>query len=86
MSFLAGIAQVLLFLILLKLSHIVYWNVKKTYYIHPWLSETVIAILLVVLFHYFSSVWALVIMTSVALGVIRGDQEETKSSSTRQLL
>lgn len=86
MTFLAGIGQVIVFLILLKLSHIAFWNLKKSFYVHPWLLETVIAIALVVLFHFLSSVWALVIASAIALGVIRGDQEETKPASNRQLL
>ncbi len=86
MTFLAGIGQVIVFLILLKLSQIVFWNLKKSFYIHPWLLETVVAVVLVVLFHFLSSIWALVILTSAALGVIRGDQEETKPASSRQLL
>ncbi|MFC4766431.1 hypothetical protein [Effusibacillus consociatus] len=84
MSFLAAMLQVLVFLILLKASHILYWNLRKSYYIHPWLLETCIAVVLVALFHFVTSVWVLVIVSSIVLGLIRGDQE-SKSVSNRQL-
>lgn len=85
MWFLTGVVQVVVFLFVLKISHIVYWNVRKSYHIHPWLLDTVLAVILVILFHFLTSVWALVIVTSLALGIIRGDQE-SKSVNTRELL
>ncbi|WP_018130330.1 hypothetical protein [Effusibacillus pohliae] len=85
MAFLTGVAQVVVFLILLKVTHIVYWNLRKSYFIHPWLLETVIAVVLVWLFHLESAVWTWVIVTSIALGLIRGDQE-AKTGNSRQLL
>ncbi|GAX89681.1 hypothetical protein EFBL_1305 [Effusibacillus lacus] len=84
MGFLAGLAQVVVFLLLLKVSHILYWNVRKSYHIHPWLLELIVAVVLVTMFHFYSGVWGLVIATAIVLGLIRGDQE-SKSAPTRQL-
>lgn len=89
MPFLAGIVQVLVFLLLLKISHIVYWNVRKSFFIHPLLLESVLAVVFVLLFHFVSAVWALVIVTAIGLGMIRGDQDagsDVGSAKSRHLL
>lgn len=85
MPFLTGVAQVLAFLILLKVSHILYWNLRKSYFIHPWLLEAAVATALVMVFHFVSGVWGLILAVSVALGLIRGDREP-KPQNARQLL
>lgn len=76
MGFLMGIVQIVCFVFLVKIGQILFWNLRKSFHIHPVLLETVLAVVLVLLFHWVESIWALLIFAALSIGVIRGDQEE----------
>ncbi|BCJ87889.1 hypothetical protein [Effusibacillus dendaii] len=83
MSFVVGAAQVVVFLLAVKMAHILYWNLKKVYPIHSWLTETILAILFVILVHFTSNVWGLVLSVSVIAGAVRGDQEASGATDRK---
>jgi predicted lysophospholipase L1 biosynthesis ABC-type transport system permease subunit len=80
-----GILQILSFFVILKIGQIVYWNVRKWVRIHAVVLELILAVLFVIVLHAVSQFWALLILVALALGVIRGDQEELAQEQRSRL-
>jgi len=85
MSVWEGILHVVVFFVVLKAAQIVFWNLRRLFYVHPWLVELVVAILAVVLAQFLDGGWWLTVLLAVLFGVVRGDQEED-TGAMRQLL
>jgi hypothetical protein len=75
-GFLMGIVQIICFFLVVKIGQILFWNLRKYADVHPVWVEIVLAIILVLVLHAVESVWALLIIVALAIGVVRGDQEE----------
>lgn len=85
MSVWEWIVHVVLFFVVLKVAQIVVWNLRKSFFVHPWLVELLVAILVVVLLQCLSAGWWLTVLLAILFGVVRGDQEE-ETGTRRQLL
>lgn len=85
MSVWEGILHVVVFFVVLKAAQIVFWNLRKLFFVHPWLVELAVAILAVVLTQCLDGGWWLTVLLAVLFGVVRGDQEED-TGARRQLL
>ena len=79
------LAHVVLFFVVLKVVQIVFWNVRKAFYIHPWVIEIVVAILVVTALSLSINPWWLTVLIALFFGVIRGDQEQEEGKQ-RQLM
>jgi H+-translocating NAD(P) transhydrogenase subunit alpha len=86
MSFLDWLLQVVVFFVVLKLAQIVFWNVRKAFYVHPWLVEIVVAILVLWAVRAFGYGWWLTVALAILFGIVRGDQEADEERGQRQLL
>jgi len=80
------IAHVVLFFVVLKVVQIVFWNVRKHFYVHPWVIEIVVAIIAVAVCCLVTNHWWMTVALAALFGVIRGDQEPTQETQQRQLL
>ncbi|ASS76885.1 hypothetical protein CIG75_19505 [Tumebacillus algifaecis] len=78
------VLKVLVFFVALKVGQVLVWNVRKAYYIHPWVLELLVAVLAVILVGWVGDGWWAVALFGLLFGVIRGDQEDD-SRSRRQL-
>ena len=85
MVVLGWLLKVLVFFVVLKVAQVVFWNVRRSFYIHPWLIELIVGILVVVAIETWAVNWWTIIVLGVLVGIIRGDQEED-TSQKRQLL
>jgi NAD(P) transhydrogenase subunit alpha len=85
MSALLWILKVLVFFVALKVGQTVFWNVRKAVYVHPWVVELLVAVLVVILLGISGNGWWTVVLFGLLFGVIRGDQEED-TRPKRQLL
>lgn len=79
MLILEGMLQAVCFFLVVQAGHILFWNVRRHYEIHPWLTEAILAVILVFLFHGAGNVWLLLMGTALAIGMVRGDQEVQQS-------
>jgi hypothetical protein len=80
------LAHVVLFIVVLKVVQIVFWNVRKKFYIHPWVIEVIIALLIVPTHMLLNNNhWWMTVLIAVFIGVIRGDQEQEEGKQ-RQLM
>jgi NAD(P) transhydrogenase subunit alpha len=86
MSFWAWILLLVVFFLVLKVAQIAFWNVRKSFYVHPWLVEIVVILLVVIALQTVASLWGLAVILGGVLGVLRGDQEAEDRKSQRQLL
>lgn len=86
MEFFEWLAHVVLFFIVLKVAQVVFWNVRKVFYIHPWLIEAIMAVLVVTALSMTFNSWWMTSLLAVFFGVIRGDQEQGEEAVQRQLL
>jgi NAD(P) transhydrogenase subunit alpha len=84
MNFWVLVAQLFVFFFVLKVAQVVFWNVRRKWFVHPWVMEFVAGILVLVLVYQATGWWA-VILFGVLFGVLRGDQDED-AKSRRQLL
>jgi hypothetical protein len=75
MKALEWFGQLLVFLVLYNLGHIIWWNVRKRFSIHPILVEFAFVILVMVLIWLPVSHWWMVILLSLAIGFLKGDWE-----------
>ncbi len=80
------IAHVVLFFVVLKVMQVVFWNVRKRFYIHPWLIEGIVAVVAVAVCCLIADHWWMTIALGALFGVIRGDQEQSEVAQQRQLL
>jgi NAD(P) transhydrogenase subunit alpha len=85
MSVWEWILHVVVFFVVLKVAQIVFWNLRKSFFVHPWLVELLVAILVVVLLQCLTAGWWLTVLLAVLFGIVRGDQEE-EAGMRRQLL
>jgi len=81
---LVWLLQVLTFFVALKLGQILFWNVRRSFYVHPWIVEIVVGALVTAVLQAFAFSWWTLVLLGVLIGVIRGDQEE--GTPRRQLL
>lgn len=86
MEFFEWLAHVVLFFLVLKVAQVVFWNVRKNFYTHPWVIEGIVALIAVTAFSMAVSSWWMTILVAALLGVIRGDQESSEVVQQRQLL
>jgi NAD(P) transhydrogenase subunit alpha len=84
MNFWVLVAQLFVFFFVLKVAQVVFWNVRRKWFVHPWVMEFVAGILVLVLVYQATGWWA-VILFGVLFGVLRGDQDED-AKARRQLL
>ncbi|MCX7572346.1 hypothetical protein OS242_20775 [Tumebacillus sp. DT12] len=77
---------VVVFFLVLKVAQILFWNLRKAFYVHPWLVEIVVILLAVIAWQTVASLWGLAIIFGVLLGLLRGDQEADDRQKQRQLL
>lgn len=85
MGVLVWILKVIVFFVALKVGQVVIWNVRKTFYVHPWIVELLVAVLAVILVGSSVGGWWAIVLFGLLFGVIRGDQEDD-AKSRRQLL
>jgi H+-translocating NAD(P) transhydrogenase subunit alpha len=78
------IAQLIVFLAVYNLGHIVWWNVRKRYFVHPVILELAIAILLVTFIWIPFGTWWQVILVAASVGGLKGDLEARRSEQKRQ--
>jgi NAD(P) transhydrogenase subunit alpha len=86
MSFLEWLLQVVVFLVVLKIAQIVFWNVRKAFYVHPWLVEIVVVILVLWAAGSLEYGWWLTVSLGILFGIVRGDQEANDGRGQRQML
>ncbi|HEU4965602.1 MAG TPA: hypothetical protein VFV52_17420 [Bacilli bacterium] len=85
MSFWEWILQVLVFFVVLKVAQVIVWNLRRSFYVHPWAVEGLVAILVMGAIALGLSGWWTPVVLGLLFGVVRGDQEEGTTTS-RQLL
>ena len=85
MSVWEWILHVVVFFVVLKVAQVVFWNLRKAFFVHPWLVELLVAILVVVLLQCLTAGWWFSVLLAVLFGIVRGDQEE-EAGMRRQLL
>ncbi|UOF91378.1 hypothetical protein LSG31_03745 [Fodinisporobacter ferrooxydans] len=79
MKALEWIAQFVVFLMVYNVFHLVWWNVRKRFFIHPILLEIVLAILFVAFLWIPFTKWWLVILIAALAGLLKGDLEVRQS-------
>lgn len=84
MKALEWIAQLLIFLVLYNLGHLIWWNIRKRFYLHPILLEFLFVILMVVFIWIPFSTWWMVVLSSLAIGCLKGDWEARQSERTKR--
>ncbi len=79
------ILEVLVFLILWKVVHLLVWNLRKLLGIDSLLLSMVITLLIAIVavsvFHAISGVWPQVIVAGILLGVVNGEYEYNRSQT-----
>lgn len=75
MKALEWIAQLIVFLMVYNLAHILWWNARKRFFVHPVLLEIVLVVLFVAFFWIPFVKWWLVILAAALIGVLKGDLE-----------
>lgn len=85
MSFWGWLLEVVVFFVVVKAAQIVFWNLRKTFYVHPWLVELVVAIVVVSLLQAGLTGWWTAVVLGVLFGIVRGDTDE-ESYNRRSLL
>ncbi|MFD2172182.1 hypothetical protein [Tumebacillus lipolyticus] len=76
MSVWMWLLQVVVFFVALKVGQVVFWNLRKGFYLHPWLIELLVAVLVVIGVSSFYGGWWFIIFIGLLFGFLRGDQEE----------
>lgn len=77
--------EVIVFFVVVKLAQVVFWNLRKTFFVHPWLVEGLVAVVVVSLLVADLTGWWVAIVLGVLFGVVRGDADEERYSR-KQLL
>jgi H+-translocating NAD(P) transhydrogenase subunit alpha len=85
MSYWGWLLEVVVFFVVVKAAQILFWNLRKTFYVHPWLVELLVAIVVVSLLQAGLTGWWTAVVLGVLFGVVRGDTDE-ESYNRRQLL
>lgn len=85
MSVWQWILHVVVFFVVLKVAQILFWNIRKSFFVHPWLVELVVAVLAVVLLQSVGGGWWLTVLLAILFGIVRGDQDE-EAGARRRLL
>jgi len=85
MTVLTWLLQLLVFFVALKVAQILFWNVRRHFYVHPWVVELVVGALVLLVLGTVSNAWWLVITLGLLTGLLRGDQESDEEVR-RQLL
>ncbi|MGZ4106530.1 MAG: hypothetical protein ACXVP5_08975 [Tumebacillaceae bacterium] len=85
MSYWSWLLEVVVFFLVVKAAQIVFWNLRKTFYVHPWLVELLVAIVVVSLLQAGLTGWWAAVVLGVLFGVVRGDSDDD-GFSKRQLL
>lgn len=84
MSVWVWMLQVLVFFVALKVGQVVFWNLRKAFYVHPWAVELLVAVIFMLALVFEVGGWWAPLLYGALFGVIRGDQEEAQPR--RQLL
>ena len=79
MKALEWIGQLVVFLLLYKAAHILWWNARKQFFVHPIFVEMLIAVVLVAFIWIPFSTWWMTILVAVIVGVLKGDWEARQS-------
>ena len=86
MTIWSWILLVVVFFLVLKVAQILFWNLRKAFYVHPWVVEIVVILLVVIALQTVASLWWLAVIFGILLGVLRGDQEADDRQQQRHLL
>lgn len=70
------VLQVLVAFVLMKVVHVVFWNIRRHFYVHGWILEFVLALAWSTALVFDAGSWWMVTLAGVTVGLIRGDQEE----------
>ncbi|WP_161780754.1 hypothetical protein [Tumebacillus flagellatus] len=81
------ILKFVVFFVVFRIAHVLMWNFRKAFYVHPLVTDLVVTFLaLVVLGSLTADSWYALCALAILLGVIRGDQEHGEAVSGRRLM
>lgn len=86
MTIWSWILLAVVFFLVLKVAQVLFWNLRKAFYVHPWVVEIVVILLVVIALQTVASLWWLAVIFGILLGVLRGDQEADDRQQQRHLL